>query len=106
MQWTSSYKENIIGFVNNIKTVDGGTHVSGLKAALTRGFNTYINNNMSSSKVTTVSGDDIREGLTCIVSAKVVEPQFEGQNKGKLGNSEVKGFVEGVVGEKTLNISL
>lgn len=100
LQWTSSYKENIIGFVNNIKTVDGGTHVSGLKAALTRGFNTYINNNMSSSKVSTVSGDDIREGLTCIVSAKVAEPQFEGQTKGKLGNSEVKGFVEGVVGEK------
>ena len=100
LQWTSSYKENIIGFVNNIKTVDGGTHVSGLKAALTRGFNTYINNHMSSSKVTTVSGDDIREGLTCIVSAKVAEPQFEGQTKGKLGNSEVKGFVEGVVGEK------
>ena len=100
LQWTSSYKENIIGFVNNIKTVDGGTHVSGLKAALTRGFNTYINNHMSSSKVTTVSGDDIREGLTCIVSAKVAEPQFEGQTKGKLGNSEVKGFVESVVGEK------
>ena len=100
LQWTSSYKENIIGFVNNIKTVDGGTHISGLRAALTRGFNTYINNNMSSSKVTTVSGDDIREGLTCIVSAKVAEPQFEGQTKGKLGNSEVKGFVEGVVGEK------
>ena len=100
LQWTSSYKENIIGFVNNIKTVDGGTHVSGLKAALTRGFNTYINNNMSSSKISTVSGDDIREGLTCIVSAKVAEPQFEGQTKGKLGNSEVKGFVESVVGEK------
>jgi DNA gyrase subunit B len=100
LQWTSSYKENIIGFVNNIKTVDGGTHISGLKAALTRGFNTYINNNFSSSKVSNVSGDDIREGLTCVVSARVAEPQFEGQTKGKLGNSEVKGFVEGVVGEK------
>lgn len=99
MQWTSSYKENIIGFVNNIKTIDGGTHVSGLKAALTRGFNTYIGNNMANAKVA-VSGDDIREGLTCIVSAKVAEPQFEGQTKGKLGNSEVKGFVESVVGEK------
>ncbi len=100
LQWTSSYKENIIGFVNNIKTVDGGTHISGLKAALTRGFNSYISNKMSSNKISTVSGDDIREGLTCIVSTKVAEPQFEGQTKGKLGNSEVKGFVEGVVGEK------
>jgi len=100
LQWTSSYKENIIGFVNNIKTVDGGTHISGLKAALTRGFNSYISNKLASSKISTVSGDDIREGLTCIVSTKVAEPQFEGQTKGKLGNSEVKGFVESVVGEK------
>ena len=100
LQWTSSYKENIIGFVNNINTIDGGTHISGLKAALTRGFNNYLSSKMANAKISSVSGDDIREGLTCIVSTKVAEPQFEGQTKGKLGNSEVKGFVEGVVGEK------
>ena len=100
LQWTTSYSENVISFVNNINTIDGGTHVSGLKAALTRSFNSYISERMSKqSKNTSLGGDDIREGLTCIVSIKIAEPQFEGQTKGKLGNSEAKGLVESIVNE-------
>lgn len=99
MQWTSSYSSTIISFVNNINTIDGGTHVSGFKAALTRSINNYLQGSKLSKSLDSLSGDDIREGLCCIVSVRVVEPQFEGQTKGKLGNSEVKGAVETVVGE-------
>ncbi|MEC7984648.1 MAG: DNA gyrase subunit B, partial [Myxococcota bacterium] len=99
LQWTTAFKESIMAFVNNINTVDGGTHVSGLKSALTRSFNSYLSNHMQSAKIGSVSGDDIREGLTCVISTKVAEPQFEGQTKTKLGNSEVKGLVESIVGE-------
>ena len=99
MQWTSSYSSTIMSFVNNINTKDGGTHVSGFKAALTRSINTYLSGTKMGKKLDSLSGDDIREGLCCIVSVRVVEPQFEGQTKGKLGNSEVKGAVETVVGE-------
>ncbi|HCH64254.1 MAG: DNA topoisomerase (ATP-hydrolyzing) subunit B [Deltaproteobacteria bacterium] len=101
-QWTSSYAETILSFTNNINTIDGGTHVSGLKAALTRTLNTYAtqNNLLKSNKGATISGDDMREGLTCVVSVKVPEPQFEGQTKTKLGNTEVKGVVEGVLNDR------
>ena len=101
LQWTSSYVETTYSFVNNIKTVEGGTHVSGLKAALTRTLNTYASNNnlFKNSKTEKLSGDDVREGLTCVLSVHIAEPQFEGQTKTKLGNSEVKGLTETLVGE-------
>ena len=102
MQWTSSYAETVLSFTNNINTIDGGTHVSGLKAALTRTVNSYATqtNLLKANKGSTISGDDIREGLTCVVSVKVPEPQFEGQTKTKLGNTEVKGVVEGVLNDR------
>ena len=101
LQWTTAYAETIVSFVNNINTVDGGTHVTGLKAALTRVVNSYIAaNNLNKSLKNTLSGDDIREGLTGIVSIKIAEPQFEGQTKTKLGNNEAKGMVESILGEK------
>ncbi|MEN0066050.1 MAG: DNA topoisomerase (ATP-hydrolyzing) subunit B [Myxococcota bacterium] len=102
LQWTTSYSETQFSFVNNINTVDGGTHVSGLKAALTRTINTYGQDEglFKKDKIASLSGDDIREGLTVVLSIRVPEPQFEGQTKGKLGNSEVKGLVESVVAER------
>ena len=100
LQWTDSYQETMFSFVNNINTTEGGTHVSGLKAALTRSMNSYIQaNNLLKAKDSSLGGDDIREGLTVVLSVRVPEPQFEGQTKTKLGNSEVKGIVEGAVGE-------
>ena len=101
LQWTTAYAENVVSFVNNINTIDGGTHVSGLKAALTRVVNSYISsNNLGKGMKNSLSGDDIREGMTGIVSIKIAEPQFEGQTKTKLGNNEAKGLVESVLGEK------
>ena len=102
MQWTSSYNETIFSFANNINTVEGGTHVSGLKAALTRTLNNYAytHNILKQAKGESIGGDDAREGLTCVLSVRIVEPQFEGQTKTKLGNSEVKGLVESIVGEQ------
>ena len=103
LQWTTAYSETLItSFVNNINTVNGGTHVSGLKAALTRTVNTYATAEglFKKDKGTVLSGDDIREGLTVVLSVRIPEPQFEGQTKGKLGNSEVKGLVENVVNEQ------
>ncbi len=96
VQYNSGYQENIFGFVNTINTVEGGTHVSGFKTALTRVINDYAKKtNMIKDEALT--GDDVREGLTAIVSIKIPEPQFEGQTKTKLGNSEVKGFVDSIV---------
>ncbi|MFT5679522.1 MAG: DNA gyrase subunit B [Myxococcota bacterium] len=102
LQWTSSYSNTLSGFVNNINTIDGGTHISGLKAGLTRTINSYALNTglLKASKNESIGGDDIREGLTCVISVKVPEPQFEGQTKGKLGNSEVKGIVESIVNDQ------
>ena len=102
LQWTSSYSSTISSFVNNINTIDGGTHVSGLKAGLTRTVNNHALSSglLKASKNESIGGDDIREGLTCVVSVKVPEPQFEGQTKGKLGNSEVKGIVESIVNDQ------
>lgn len=103
MQWNDSYQENIFSFCNNINTIEGGTHLSGLKAALTRTVNLYaVKNNMLTGLKESLLGEDIREGLAAIVSVKVPQPQFEGQTKTKLGNSEVKGLVEGVVNEQLL----
>ena len=97
MQWTTSYSSSILSFVNNINTTDGGTHVSGFKSALTRTINNYLQGKKFAKNLDSLGGDDIREGLCCIVSVRVMEPQFEGQTKGKLGNSEVKGAVDTIV---------
>lgn len=94
------FNENIHSYVNNINTIEGGTHVSGFRRALTRVFKNYATKNDLLSKVKVeISGDDFREGITAIISVKVPEPQFEGQTKTKLGNGEVQGIVEGIVGE-------
>ncbi|MEK6890076.1 MAG: toprim domain-containing protein, partial [Nanoarchaeota archaeon] len=95
VQYNDSYQENVLSFVNTINTVEGGTHVVGFKTALTRAINDYANKNKM-LKDGNLTGDDVREGLTAIVSVKVPEPQFEGQTKTKLGNSEVKGIVDSV----------
>ena len=102
MQWTTSYSENLASFTNNIRTIEGGTHVSGFKSALTRTVNTFASAKkyIRTDKGESISGDDIREGLTVVLSVKVPEPQFEGQTKTKLGNSEVKGLVESLVSEQ------
>lgn len=101
MQYHDGYSELLLSFANNIRTVDGGTHVSGLKTALTRTLNTYTRRmNLIKEKDPTPSGDDLREGLTAIVSVKLPEPQFEGQTKGKLRNTEIEGFVSSVLGSK------
>jgi DNA gyrase subunit B len=96
IQYNASYQENIFGFVNTINTVEGGTHISGFKTALTRVINDYAKKK-ELLKNDSFTGDDVREGLTAIVSLKLAEPQFEGQTKTKLGNSEIKGLVDSVV---------
>jgi DNA gyrase subunit B len=102
MQWTTGYAETLLSFTNNINTIDGGTHVSGFKAALTRALSAAASNGnlVKADKGESISGEDAREGLTCIVSVRVPEPQFEGQTKAKLGNSDVKGIVEAIVFDK------
>lgn len=101
-EYSDAYSENIHTYVNNISTIEGGTHLVGFKTALTRTFNNYAykNNLIKENSKITLTGDDFREGLTAVVSIKVMEPQFEGQTKTKLGNSEVKSAVETLVGEK------
>ncbi|MYJ16882.1 MAG: DNA topoisomerase (ATP-hydrolyzing) subunit B [Gemmatimonadetes bacterium] len=99
MQYDESFSENIHTFVNNIDTHEGGTHLTGFRAALTRTINDYARRNRIFKKDENLSGDDVREGLTCVLSVKVMEPQFEGQTKTKLGNSEVRGAVEAAVNE-------
>ena len=100
MQYTESYNETIVSFTNNIKTVDGGTHVVGFKSALTRALNDYARNkNILKEKDDNLSGDDVREGIAAVVSVKLNNPQFEGQTKGKLGNSEARTVVDSVVYE-------
>ncbi len=101
LQYTSDYKENLYSFVNNINTKEGGTHVSGFKSGITRAVNNYLTKNDAFKNLKiTLSGDDIREGLTCVIDVKHPNPQFEGQTKTKLGNSEVKGIVDTIVYEK------
>jgi DNA gyrase subunit B len=101
MQYNDSYDEKLFSFANNINTHEGGTHLIGFKAALTRTMNSYAaaNNLLKNVKVS-ISGDDLREGLTAVISVKIPQPQFEGQTKTKLGNSEVKGYVETMLNEK------
>ena len=99
LQYNDSYGESTHTFANNINTVDGGTHLSGFKSALTRTMNDYAKRNGFLKADETLSGEDVREGLTAIVSVKLAEPQFEGQTKGKLGNAEVAGAVQSVVNE-------
>ena len=100
MQYTTSYSENIYTFVNNINTIEGGTHLEGFKRALTKVFNDYgRSHNLLKDKDANLQGEDIREGITAVVSVKVKEPQFEGQTKTKLGNSEVSGIVQSMVNE-------
>jgi len=96
MQYNDTYNELIFSFANNINTVDGGTHLSGFKKGLTRAINSYIsqNNLLKSNDKLEMKGEDLREGLTCVVSVKLSNPQFEGQTKGKLGNSDIAGIVE------------
>jgi len=99
LQYTDGYNEDTFTFVNNINTHEGGTHLSGFKAAMTRTVNGYANKNAKKGEPG-LSGDDVREGLVAVLSVKVLEPQFEGQTKTKLGNSEVRGIVESLVNEK------
>jgi DNA gyrase subunit B len=99
MQYTDNYAEYVYSFANNINTHEGGTHLVGFKAALTRVANDYIRKNKLSKGEDKLSGEDIREGLTAIINVKITEPQFEGQTKTKLGNSDVKGIVESMVSE-------
>ena len=99
-QYTTSYSENIYSFVNNINTVEGGTHLEGFKRALTKTFNDYAkSHNILKEKDGNLQGEDIREGITAVISVKVREPQFEGQTKTKLGNSNVTGIVQSLVNE-------
>ncbi len=100
IQYTTSYSENIYTFVNNINTIEGGTHLEGFKRSLTKVFNDYArSHNILKEKDSNLQGEDIREGITAVVSVKVKEPQFEGQTKTKLGNSEVTGVVQSMVNE-------
>ncbi|PPK62702.1 DNA gyrase subunit B [Malaciobacter marinus] len=101
LMYNSSYTEKTISFVNNIRTIDGGTHEAGFKAGLTRSIVKYLNNNANArEKDTKITGDDVREGLIAVVSVKVPEPQFEGQTKGKLGSSYVKPIAQKLTGEQ------
>ena len=100
LQWTDTYTENIFSFVNNINTIEGGTHLSGFRSALTRGVNKYAaEKKLFAKDLTSLQGDDTTEGITAIVSVRVPEPQFEGQTKAKLGNSNVKGLVDTMTSE-------
>ena len=105
LQYNDGYVENVFSFVNNINTIEGGTHLIGFRAALTRTINHYAEREgmLKSLKDISLGGDDVREGLTAVISVKLPEPQFEGQTKAKLGNTEVKGAVESVVGEGIRN---
>ena len=100
-QYNDQYNENVFSYVNNINTIEGGTHLVGFRTALTRSLNSYASkNNLVKENGVQLTGDDFREGLTAVLSAKVPEPQFEGQTKTKLGNSEIKGVVETIVSEQ------
>ena len=100
IQYNDGYSENVYSFVNNINTIEGGTHLSGFRSSLTRIVNEYIKSNgLLKNKDLSITGDDLREGLTAVLSVKIPHPQFEGQTKTKLGNSEIEGIVRSIVGE-------
>ncbi len=101
LQWNDSYSENVFSYANNINTTEGGTHMVGFKSALTRTINAYASgHNLAKDMKEALQGDDVREGLTAVISIKLQNPQFEGQTKTKLGNSEVEGYVKSIVNEK------
>lgn len=100
IQHNEGYNESIYSFVNNVNTQEGGTHVAGFRSALTRSVNNFITTNMPQKLKESISGDDLREGLVAVISIKIQNPQFEGQTKAKLGNSEIKGLVESVLNDK------
>jgi DNA gyrase subunit B len=101
LQWNDGYSETTYSFANNINTTEGGTHLSGFRSALTRTINQYASKASLSEKLTeSITGDDIREGMTAVISVKIPHPQFEGQTKTKLGNTEVKGIVEGIINDR------
>ncbi|WNY67187.1 DNA topoisomerase (ATP-hydrolyzing) subunit B [Borreliella lusitaniae] len=105
LKWTESYSDNILSFVNNINTREGGTHVMGFRSGLTKAMNeAFKNSKISKKDIPNLTGDDFKEGLTAVISVKVPEPQFEGQTKSKLGNSEIKKIVEIIVYEQLLEI--
>lgn len=99
-EYNTGYSENLLSYVNNINTVEGGTHVSGFRSALTRTLNAYAGSNNLAKKDITLTGEDFREGLTAVISVKVAEPQFEGQTKTKLGNGETEGIVRSTINEE------
>ena len=104
LSYSQAYDETVFSYVNNINTIEGGTHLSGMKRALSTSINRYARkNNLLKKEGVSLTGDDIREGLTAVLAVRVPEPQFEGQTKTKLGNSEVQGIVETVVGEKLVS---
>ncbi|MCD6127015.1 MAG: DNA topoisomerase (ATP-hydrolyzing) subunit B [Methanomicrobia archaeon] len=103
LQYSMAYTENIFTFANNINTKEGGTHLSGFKTAVTRAFNTYALQNKFIKDNEKIAGEDCREGLSAVISVKLNEPQFEGQTKTKLGNSEIKGIVDSIVFEKLID---
>ncbi len=101
LQWNDSYADNVFSYANNINTTEGGTHMVGFKSALTRVINAYASShNLAKDLKDALQGDDVREGLTAVISVKLPNPQFEGQTKTKLGNSEVEGYVKSIVNEK------
>ena len=101
MQYSDAYNETIFTFANNINTIEGGTHLSGFRSALTRTVNAYAKNNkLIKDEKDGMGGDDIREGITCVLSVKIPDPQFEGQTKTKLGNGEVEGIVQQIVNDE------
>ena len=101
LQWNDGYADTVYSFANNINTQDGGTHLSGFRTALTRTINSYARkNNLSRDLKESISGDDIREGLVAVISVKIPDPQFEGQTKTKLGNTEVKGIVDSIITDR------
>ncbi|WKC76152.1 DNA topoisomerase (ATP-hydrolyzing) subunit B [Borreliella valaisiana] len=105
LKWTESYSDNILSFVNNINTREGGTHVMGFRSGLTKAMNeAFKNSKISKKDIPNLTGDDFKEGLTAVISVKVPEPQFEGQTKSKLGNSEIKKIVEIIVYDHLLEI--
>ena len=108
MQWCSDvYSDNILGFANNIRTIDGGTHIEGLKTVLTRTFNNLAKKRGKRKDIEkNLAGENIREGLTVVLSVKVPDPEFEGQTKTKLGNTEVRGIVDSLIGEALTKLSL
>src|SRR4029453_8736522 len=100
LQYNDTYTENVLAFANNINTVDGGTHITGFRAALTSSLNDWARrSSVLKDSDANLSGDDVREGLTAVISVKLTEPQFEGQTKAKLGNAEVKGQVQAAVAD-------